>query len=471
MVKSSTEEAVSLDELCSFFRVSPQMVIENGRYLLVKVPMSTYVCPRSEYMTLRGILHNFVSDSLRFYDVSDIQRLLRKRASKEVVQQFIRTKLDAILVEEPITGKKFYWVDDVELSFIDYQQGIADENLRRLSTMAKIYDIEPTSLFKIISHFGLRYDVYNTDVTPRSTLASLELFLSRFTLVSDKSIVDEARKIGISTEFVKGVGMFVENSIIDYLATNHDESDSTVTFEDGVDYVLASQLYNYLTGNKVVLNLGSLASDFFTSNALIINDIKVYRQDVIQLSIDYWHKGYPYSLAFALANQMVTEDELERVVTKHQLNKIMDKLIEHKILKQSARKRVLQSDLATRGFELRVQLYFKQDLRNIFVNKLKGLPLDLSYSDYVSVPLLIDFLNQSSNSYKLPSFIRNSGSEHILVGKDSRVISVSFSVLITKMENLSPDLYYDYNEWLSSKIGDSVALVDKTIEEEKFTNE
>ena len=80
----------------------------------------------------------------------------------------------------------------------------------------------------------------------------------------------------------------------------------------------------------------------------------------------------------------------------------------------------------------------------------KGLPLDTSYTGYLSVYRLAEFLTQSSENYEVPIFLtrRDSGFE-IAANKKSwnSLISVSSSIILAPESLVSEGLLQAYSNW------------------------
>lgn len=459
---SRLEFADTLSSISSFFRVSDEEVLSKGQHLVTDLGNGHLVVSQSDYMVLRRFLFT-LRPELKPLNVHTLKRrLLSLHNNEKAVLKFISNS--PYIVEEPITSNKFVWTDSVVKAFFDFLKTEMDEAVYSFSNLSSLTGYPKDKLYYVATHFNLRRGM-DAETLDSSVFSTLLLFLSRFELVSDGSLVARVSKLSPrSVVKIRYVGNFVEKSLVNYVNT---KSDDYVLTLNGSEYVAIDNVLGYLThkGAKVYRNPSHLTV-LLSSVSETIDDGIYVPISVLNKALEFKpsKKEWSFYEALALSCGLLSEEAYAKLLNRPQLVDVLGTLESEGILSKNL-KRHLSSYLESESPVPSIQLYSPEAIIDVLTQHLYKLPVDGIHSNYVSVYLLAEFLNQSDGSYKVPTFIyRTSQGFYELNGRASDLIEfVSYSIAVTHIRNIDAQLYMDYTAWLGIKFESQIKRINELV--------
>lgn len=456
------EFADTLSAISSFFRVSDEEVLSKGQHLVTDLGNGHLVVSQSDYMVLRRFLFT-LRPELKPLNVHTLKRrLLSLHNNEKAVLKYINNS--PYIVEEPITSNKYVWTDTVVEAFFDFLKTEMEEAVHSISNLSSLTGYPKEKLYYLATHFNLRRGM-DAEQLDSEVFSTLLLFLSRFELVSDSSLVSRVSKLSPrSVVKVRYVGNFVEKSLVNYVNT---KSEDFVVTLNGSEYVAIDNVLGYLThkGARVYRNPSHLTV-LLPSVSETIDDGVYVPVSVLDKALEYKpnKKSWSFYEALALSCGLLSEEEYARLLNRAQLVDILSTLETEGIISKNL-KRHLSSSLDSESPVPSIQLHSPEALIDVLTQHLYKLPVDGLHSNYVSVYLLVEFLNQSNESYQAPAFLYKHPSEgYILSNRSSEWVEfVSYSIAVTHIRNLDAQLYMDYTAWLGIKFESQIKRINELV--------
>ena len=304
---------------------------------------------------------------------------------------------------------------------------------------------------------------------PLSTYATLDNFLTKFELVSNKEDLKVVSDLNLPFVNVPKVGVFVERLVASYIRKEYISVqgkqhlvNKNVTI-NGNEYLMLSYLKDYLETLDVKVSKRTLVENTtLIENAKEIQGYQYVSKDKLDEVSKYWKSGFNFSLSVALAYGEINLQWLqEDVINRYQLNEFVHKCEELCLINKSFKKRLVSKTLINVSPVSYIQLFDKKQVEDAFIAHIKGLSPDYSLEDYISVYKLVDFLNEIKGEFTTPQGIELMGGKYYIpsVLKNSDFIWVSATVVITNKRNVSQVLFEAYNNWLLAKTNAKVKQV------------
>lgn len=452
---------IELSEALDFWGVGDFKLPDNLSLLEIKQEGSNkgkLFIDEATYLTIKPDLQKL--SSLEIYDKSNLRRKAKKLGVSNDVAIDFSSRYKPLI--EPFTEKR-YMESDIGDAFHNY----VSDTTYTISKLAETYGLEPATIYTIAKVSNL--PLWNTNEMPLSTYATLDNFLTKFELVSNKEDLKVVSDLNLPFVNVPKVGVFVERLVASYIRKEYISVqgkqhlvNKNVTI-NGNEYLMLSYLKDYLETLDVKVSKRTLVENTtLIENAKEINGYQYVSKDKLDEVSKYWKSGFNFSLSVALAYGEINLQWLqEDVINRYQLNEFVHKCEELGLINKSFKKRLVSKTLINVSPVSYIQLFDKKQVEDAFIAHIKGLSPDYSLEDYISVYKLVEFLNEIKGEFTTPQGIELMGGKYYIpsVLKNSDFIWVSATVVITNKRNVSQVLFEAYNNWLLAKTNAKVKQV------------
>lgn len=451
---SKFEICVSVGDLAKFFRVSEDYVRSQAQFEVIKVKGGLEVISKDTYPRLSKVLFS-QAPSLCVYTLEKVVEQLKEvYDKKEFVDKFLESEPSAI-VRDLFTNTPYYWSDsltDEYFQFVQDLQGQLDYSIERVASKL---DLSPSQLYSLVRYLELRLTnivgakskkkVY---ILPSVTYATVCAFLTQHILVN-LTFTERSRlfSMGIQPLSVKGVGTFVETSVLNYLRGTK----SSDSFEINRSYYISYNSFLAMFGlqpNEVSSALKSaLVGKEAGTEEFVPYDFVHHLDKVMNLgSVSDVRLGALICLGLA------EKKDIEGLLSVSEFRQLYNQVMALKVfpLNKASYKYVAEGSKSEVFQKLQLPFYSKELLVSVLKDTLRGLPLDQTYRGYFNVYRMVEFLKVANNTYELPIFITNiDGIPSVAMNKKSwnSLISVSSNILLAPSDEVSEDLLSAYNTW------------------------
>lgn len=451
---SKFEICVSVEDLAQFFKVSEDYVRSQAQYEVMKVKGDLEVISKETYPRLSKVLFS-QAPSLCVYTLESVTEVLKSIYDKrEFIDKFLDSEPKSI-VKDLFTGVLYYWSDSI---ISEYYQFVKDLQKQLLFTVEKValdFDLEPVQLYSLIRYLDLRLvplvgsktqrKVY---ILPSVTYATICAYLTQNQLV-DLTLTERGRlsSMGVKPEYVKSAGTFLNKTVLDYLRSSNYQGSVEIEGKFYVPYTrflaqLGLNPMDISSGLKTMLVDTSVSDGEFVSYDFV-RKVDTYRQNNEALDI---------RLCLLCCLELLDKDTALTLISSYEFRGYYNRIIARKLvpLNKSGYKYVAENSKPLVCQQLQLPFYSKELFLQTLSVVIRGLPLDTSYTGYLSVYRLAEFLTQSSENYELPIFLtrRDSGFE-VAANKKSwnSLISVSSSIILAPKSLISEGLLRAYSNW------------------------
>lgn len=451
---SKFEICVSVGDLAQFFRVSEDYVRSQAQFEVIKVKGGLEVISKDTYPRLSKVLYS-QTPSLCVYTLEKVVEQLKEvYDKKEFIDKFLESEPSAI-VRDLFTHTPYYWSDSLTEEYFQFVQDLQSQLDYSIERVASKLDLSPSQLYSLVRYLELRLTnivgakskkkVY---ILPSVTYSTVCAFLTQHTLVN-LTLTERSRlfSMGISPLQVKGVGTFVETSVLNYLRGTK----SSDSFEiNGAYYVsYNSFLAKFgLQPNEVSSALKfALVGKETGTEEFIPYDFVRHLDKVMNLgSVSDARLGALICLG------LLEKKDLEGVLSVSEFRQLYNQVFALKVfpLNKASYKYVAEGSKTEIFQKLQLPFYSKELLVSVLKDTLRGLPLDQTYRGYFNVYRMVEFLKVANNTYELPIFINNTdGVPNVAMNKKSwnSLISVSSNILLAPSDGVSEELLSAYNTW------------------------
>lgn len=451
---SKFEICVSVEDLAQFFRVSEDYVRSQAQYEVMKVKGDLEVISKESYPRLSKVLFS-QAPSLCVYTLESVTETLKSIYDKrEFIDKFLASEPNSI-VKDLFTGVLYYWSDSIVSEYYQFVKDLQRQLLFTLEKVALDLGLEPVQLYSLIRYLELRLvplvgsktqrKVY---ILPNVTYATVCAYLTQNKLV-DLTLTEKGRlaSMGVKPEYVKGAGTFLNKTVLDYLRSS--ESSGSIEIEGKF----------YVPYTTFVAQLGLKPMDISVGLKKLVVDPSVSEGEFV--SYDFVRKvdGYKQNnevldirLCLLCCLGLLDTDTASPLISSYEFRGYYNRLLDGKLvpLSKSSYKYIAENSKPLVCQQLQMPFYSKDLFLQTLSIVVKGLPLDTSYTGYLSVYRLVEFLTQSSENYEVPIFLtrRDSGFE-VAANKKSwnSLISVSSSIILAPESLVSEGLLQAYSNW------------------------
>lgn len=455
---------VSIKELSEYFRLSEDYIRSQAQYEILQTTNGLEVISKSNYSRLSKVLYS-QTPSLCVYTLESIQSSLRKVYDKrEFIDRFLDSEPKAV-VQDLFTGVSYYRDDeliDEYFQFVKELESTLDYSVERVAVELSL---EPVQIYSLIKYLDLRlHNIVGSKthrkvyILPKVTYSTVCAFLTQNTLVDlTKDLKSRLSKMGISPIYVKGVGTFVETSVLNYL-----QSTSSVSsiVEGGISYVsLSSFMQEFslkptdlseplkaLFVDQLNISENYVRESFVTDLRQLIRDVDKLKQlkDVCS-NIDV-------RLLILVLCGLVSMDEAISYISPTELKQYFTQLLLLKDLRltKSSYKYLAEGSKSEIIKQMQLPYYSKSCLLDVLKVSSLGLPLDTDYVGYLNLYRLISFLNTTTENYTLPVYISNKeGYLRVATNRESwnSLISISSNILLAPKDKIDSELVNAYMDW------------------------
>lgn len=451
---SKFEICVSVGDLAQFFRVSEDYVRSQAQFEVIKVKGGLEVISKDTYPRLSKVLY-LQAPSLCVYTLEKVVEQLKEvYDKKEFIDKFLESEPRAI-VRDLFTNTPYYWSDSLTEEYFQFVQDLQGQLDYSIERVASKLELSPSQLYSLVRYLELRLmnivgakskkKVY---ILPSVTYSTVCAFLTQHTLVN-LTLTERSRlfSMGISPLQVKGVGTFVETSVLNYLRGTK----SSDSFEINGSYYVSYNSFLAKFGlqpNEVSSALKSaLVGKETGTEEFIPYDFVRHLDKVMKLgSISDARLGALICLG------LLEKKDLEGVLSVSEFRQFYNQVFALKVfpLNKASYKYVAEGSKTEVFQKLQLPFYSKELLVSVLKDTLRGLPLDQTYRGYFNVYRMVEFLKVANNTYELPIFINNTdGVPNVAMNKKSwnSLISVSSNILLAPSDGVSEELLSAYNTW------------------------
>lgn len=451
---SKFEICVSVGDLAKFFRVSEDYVCSQAQFEVIKVKGGLEVISKDTYPRLSKVLYS-QAPSLCVYTLEKVVEQLKEvYDKKEFIDKFLESEPSAI-VRDLFTNTPYYWSDSLTEEYFQFVQDLQGQLDYSIERVASKLELSPSQLYSLVRYLELRLmnivgakskkKVY---ILPSVTYSTVCAFLTQHTLVN-LTLTERSRlfSMGISPLQVKGVGTFVETSVLNYLRGTK----SSDSFEINGSYYVSYNSFLAKFGlqpNEVSSALKSaLVGKETGTEEFIPYDFVRHLDKVMKLgSISDARLGALICLG------LLEKKDLEGVLSVSEFRQFYNQVFALKVfpLNKASYKYVAEGSKTEVFQKLQLPFYSKELLVSVLKDTLRGLPLDQTYRGYFNVYRMVEFLKVANNTYELPIFINNTdGVPNVAMNKKSwnSLISVSSNILLAPSDGVSEELLSAYNTW------------------------
>ena len=353
------------------------------------------------------------------------------------------------------TNTPYYWSDsltDEYFQFVQDLQGQLDYSIERVASKL---ELSPSQLYSLVRYLELRLTnivgakskkkVY---ILPSVTYATVCAFLTQHTLVN-LTFTERSRlfSMGIQPLSVKGVGTFVETSVLNYLRGTK----SSDSFEINGSYYISYNSFLAKFGlqpNEVSSALKSaLVGKETGTEEFVPYDFVRHLDKVMNLG-----SVSDVRLGALICLGLLEKKDLEGVLSVSEFRQLYNQVFALKVfpLNKASYKYVAEGSKSEVFQKLQLPFYSKELLVSVLKDTLRGLPLDQTYRGYFNVYRMVEFLKVANNTYELPIFINNTDEvPSVAMNKKSwnSLISVSSNILLAPSDGVSEELISAYNTW------------------------
>ena len=446
---SKFEICVSVGDLAKFFRVSEDYVRSQAQFEVIKVKGGLEVISKDTYPRLSKVLYS-QAPSLCVYTLEKVVEQLKEvYDKKEFIDKFLESEPSAI-VRDLFTNTPYYWSDSLTEEYFQFVQDLQGQLDYSIERVASKLELSPSQLYSLVRYLELRLmnivgakskkKVY---ILPSVTYSTVCAFLTQHTLVN-LTLTERSRlfSMGISPLQVKGVGTFVETSVLNYLRGTK----SSDSFEINGSYYVSYNSFLAKFGlqpNEVSSALKSaLVGKETGTEEFIPYDFVRHLDKVMKLgSISDARLGALICLG------LLEKKDLEGVLSVSEFRQFYNQVF---ALNKASYKYVAEGSKTEVFQKLQLPFYSKELLVSVLKDTLRGLPLDQTYRGYFNVYRMVEFLKVANNTYELPIFINNTvGVPNVAMNKKSwnSLISVSSNILLAPSDGVSEELLSAYNTW------------------------
>ena len=383
-----------------------------------------------------------------------VEQLKEVYDKKEFIDKFLESEPSAI-VRDLFTNTPYYWSDSLTEEYFQFVQDLQGQLDYSIERVASKLELSPSQLYSLVRYLELRLmnivgakskkKVY---ILPSVTYSTVCAFLTQHTLVN-LTLTERSRlfSMGISPLQVKGVGTFVETSVLNYLRGTK----SSDSFEINGSYYVSYNSFLAKFGlqpNEVSSALKSaLVGKETGTEEFIPYDFVRHLDKVMKLgSISDARLGALICLG------LLEKKDLEGVLSVSEFRQFYNQVFALKVfpLNKASYKYVAEGSKTEVFQKLQLPFYSKELLVSVLKDTLRGLPLDQTYRGYFNVYRMVEFLKVANNTYELPIFINNTdGVPNVAMNKKSwnSLISVSSNILLAPSDGVSEELLSAYNTW------------------------
>lgn len=445
---------VSLKELSEYFNLSEDYIRSQAQYEVLRTLNELEVISKSHYSRLSKVLYS-QTPSLCVYTLESVQSYLRQVYDKrEFMDKFLESSPSSI-VQDLFTGVSYFRSDKIVDEYFQFVTDLQAELDYSVERVASEFKLEPVQMYSLIRHLNLRLKnmvgsktsrkVY---ILPKVTYSTICAFLTQYTLVDlTTDLKLRLGNMGISPMTVKGVGTFVETSVLTYLQNS---SKTNEIKEDGVSYIpLASFMLTY-----------SLKPQDLTDSLKSLFVVNLYGTDeYVKLTfakeLETLKETYPHldvRLLILVLGELTTLEEVKTYISTVELKAYFAKLLSLKPLglNKSSYKYLAEGSKSELMKQMQLPFYSKESLLEVLRISAKGLPLDTEYKGYLNIYRLITFLNAATVSYPLPIYVSNKeGYLRVATNKESwnSLISISSNILLAPTVKIDSKLLSAYTRW------------------------
>lgn len=451
---SKFEICVSVEDLAQFFRVSEDYVRSQAQYEVMKVKGDLEVISKESYPRLSKVLLS-QAPSLCVYTLESVTDTLKSIYDKrEFIDKFLASEPKSI-VKDLFTGILYYWSDSIVSEYYQFVKDLQRQLLFTLEKMALDLGLKPVQLYSLIRYLELRLvplvgsktqrKVY---ILPSVTYATVCAYLTQNKLV-DLTLTEKGRlaSMGVKPEYVKGAGTFLNKTVLDYLRSS--KSQDTVEIEGKF----------YVPYTTFLAQLGLNPMDISSGLKTLLVDISVSEGEFV--SYDFVRKVDAYKqnnevldirLCLLCCLELLDKDMALTLISSYEFRGYYNRIIARKLvpLSKSSYKYVAENSKLLVCQQLQLPFYSKDLFLQTLSFVVRGLPLDTTYTGYLSVYRLAEFLTQSNETYEVPVFLtkRDNGFE-VAANKKSwnSLISISSSIILAPESLVSEDLLQAYSNW------------------------
>lgn len=451
---SKFEICVSVGDLAKFFRVSEDYVRSQAQFEVIKVKGGLEVISKDTYPRLSKVLFS-QAPSLCVYTLEKVVEQLKEvYDKKEFIDKFLESEPKSI-VKDLFTNTPYYWSDSLTDEYFQFVQDLQSQLDYSLERVASKLELSPSQLYSLIRYLDLRLSnivgakskkkVY---ILPSVTYSTVCAFLTQHSLVN-LAFTERSRlfSMGISPLQVKGVGTFVETSVLNYLRGTK----SSDSFEINGSYYVSYNSFLAMFGlqpNEVSSALKSaLVGKEAGTEEFVPYDFVHHLDKVMNLgSVSDVRLGALICLGLA------EKKDIEGLLSVSEFRQLYNQVMALKVfpLNKASYKYVAEGSKTEIFQKLQLPFYSKELLVSVLKDTLRGLPLDQTYRGYFNVYRMVEFLKVANNTYELPIFINNTdGVPSVAMNKKSwnSLISVSSNILLAPSDGVSEELLSAYNTW------------------------
>lgn len=451
---SKFEICVSVEDLAQFFRVSEDYVRSQAQYEVMKVKGDLEVISKETYPRLSKVLFS-QAPSLCVYTLESVTEVLKSVYDKrEFIDKFLDSEPKSI-VKDLFTGVLYFWSDNIVSEYYQFVKDLQRQLLFTLEKVALDLGLEPVQLYSLIRYLELRLvplvgsktqrKVY---ILPSVTYATVCAYLTQNKLV-DLTLTEKGRlaSMGVKPEYVKGVGTFLNKTVLDYLRSS--ESSGSIEIE-GKFYVPYTRFLAQLGLNPMDISSGlkTLLVDTSVSEGEFVSYDFVRKVDTYKQN----NEALDIRLCLLCCLELLDKDMALTLISSYEFRGYYNHIIARKLvpLSKSSYKYVAENSKPLVCQQLQLPFYSKDLFLQTLSFVVRGLPLDTTYTGYLSVYRLAEFLTQSNETYEVPIFLtkRDTGFE-VAANKKSwnSLISVSSSIILAPESLVSEDLLQAYYDW------------------------
>jgi hypothetical protein len=451
---SKFEICVSVEDLAQFFKVSEDYVRSQAQYEVMKVKGDLEVISKETYPRLSKVLFS-QAPSLCVYTLESVTGVLKSIYDKrEFIDKFLDSEPKSI-VKDLFTGVLYYWSDSIISEYYQFVKDLQKQLLFTLEKVALDFDLEPVQLYSLIRYLDLRLvplvgsktqrKVY---ILPSVTYATICAYLTQNQLV-DLTLTERGRltSMGVKPEYVKSAGTFLNKTVLDYLRSSNSQGSVEIEGKFYVPYTtflaqLGLKPMDISSGLKTLLVDTSVSEGEFVSYDFV-REVDTYKQNNAALDI---------RLCLLCCLDLLDKDTALTLISSYEFRGYYNQILSRKFvpLSKSSYKYVAENSKPLVCQQLQLPFYSKELFLQTLRVVVRGLPLDTTYTGYLSVYRLAEFLTQSSETYKVPIFLtkRDSGFE-VAANKKSwnSLISVSSSIILAPESLVSEGLLQAYYDW------------------------
>lgn len=453
---SKFEICVSVGDLAQFFRVSEDYVRSQAQFEVIKVKGGLEVISKDTYPRLSKVLYS-QAPSLCVYTLEKVVEQLKEvYDKKEFIDKFLESEPSAI-VKDLFTDITYYWSDSLTDEYFQFVQDLQQQLDYSVEKVASKLELSPSQLYSLVHYLGLRLSnivgakskkkVY---ILPSVTYSTVCAFLTQHTLVN-LTFTERSRlfAMGISPLQVKGVGTFVETSVLTYLrGTKSNES-----YEINGSY--------YIPYNSFLAKFGLQPTDMSSAFKSVLVGKETGSEEYVPYdfvrNLDKFMNSNTNSVSDARLGALICLDlldkkEVDNILSVSEFKQLYNKVFALKVfpLNKASYKYVAEGSKLEIFQKLHLPFYSKDLFIEVLKDTLKGLPLDQTYQGYFNVYRMVDFLKVANNTYDLPIFINNTdGVPNVAMNKKSwnSLISVSSNILLAPRDGVSEELLSAYTTW------------------------